>query len=164
MSWPDWFCHKSSHIDLKCDVLTPDSWQPIRAWQQASRPMGGGGVKRIEQSTLFWQRPPKTFHPDSYQTVNPHQVWSKPGLVRTVHQEQEQNAVQLWRHMVPTDTFTLCPVLSPTAPNPFQFDQYQSLKWLSGEIKTYENKQQGRVLMQISGNSTKQISFNKVYI
>ena len=61
--------------------------------------------------------------------------------------------------MVPTDTFTLCPVLSPPAPIPFRFDQYQSLKWLSEEIKTYENQQQGRVLMLVSGDGTKSISF-----
>ena len=152
--------HKKSHwFEMRC----PDSWflAANGAWWQASRPMGGGGVTDWAINP-FLATSPKNLSPrlvpDRKSTPG-----LKPGLVRTVHQEhQEQSAVQLWRHMVPTDTFTLCRVLSPTAPNPFQFDQYQSLKWLSEEIKTYENQQQhcsqDCVLMQVSGKGTKWIS------
>ena len=110
---------------------------PAAQWEEAA-------VPPIEQSTLFWQRPPKTFHPDSNQTVNPHQVWSWWAHC-TIH----QSAVQLSRHMVPTDTFTLCCIISPNTATPFQFDQYQRPKWLSATIKTSENQHFG-VLMQIS--------------
>ena len=97
-------------------------------------------VLRIEQSTLFWQPPQKTFHPDLYQTVNPHQVWSPAWCWCSAPGAKHQSAVQLWRHMVPTDTFTLCRVKASTRAHPFQFDQYQSLKWLSEQIKTHENQ------------------------